>query len=289
MVEFGTALAQNKGRIYAQGLCIFKLDCEIRNSLLAKNYHDVDIENCHPRIIEQLAEKLNLLHNAISDYINRRKYWLTLIKGAHNYDRNQAKKLMLRLIYLGDYYKLNKVLCVVKYAKELSGIANQLWKDADKETKKFNVLSTVAVKLCFIGHGKKQFLHISPGPTHMNFHVFYCMNYRKWVGARICVWHLHLYWHPLINALTGTTFLLLYLGSFEQQVPHFLLACGVSRFLHWTHITFAKAGHPAFLFVVGAVVCAAGLLFCPVEVIMMGFFTVREFHPARVVPAAGEN
>jgi len=76
-----------------------------------------------------------------------------------------------------------------------------------------------------------------------------------------------------------TTFLLLYLGSFEQQVPHFLLACRVSCFLHLTHMTFfAKAGRPAFLFVVGAVACAAGLLFWPVEAIMVGFFTVREFH-----------
>jgi len=49
-----------------------------------------------------------------------------------------------------------------------------------------------------------------------------------------------------------------------------LLACRVSRFLHLTHMTFAKAGCPAFLFVVGAVACAAGLLFCPVEVIMVG-------------------
>jgi len=61
-----------------------------------------------------------------------------------------------------------------------------------------------------------------------------------------------------------TTFLLLYLGSFERHVPHFLLACGVSRFLHLTNMTFAKAGHPAFLFVMGAVACAAGLLFLPV-------------------------
>jgi len=43
-------------------------------------------------------------------------------------------------------------------------------------------------------------------------------------------------------------------------------------------MNFAKAGCPAFLFVVGAVAWAAGLLFWPVEVIMVGFFTVREFH-----------
>jgi len=30
---------------------------------------------------------------------------------------------MLRLLYLGDYYELDKVPFVVKYAKELSGIA----------------------------------------------------------------------------------------------------------------------------------------------------------------------
>jgi len=132
--------AQKKGLniscIYAQGPCVFKLDHKIRNSLLARNYHDIDIENCHPQIIEQLAEKLSLPHHSISDYINRRKYWIMIIKGAHGYDRNQAKKLVLRLLYLGDYYESNKVPFVVKYAKELSGIANQLWKDADNKTKK---------------------------------------------------------------------------------------------------------------------------------------------------------
>jgi len=46
--------------------------------------------------------------------------------------------------------------------------------------------------------------------------------------------------------------------------------------------TFAKAAHPAFLFVVGAIACAARLLFCPVEVIMVEFFT-------RVVLAEGED
>jgi len=126
----------NIGRIYAQGPCIFKLDHKIRNNLLARNYHDIDIENCHPQIIEQLAEKLSLPHCSISDYIDKHKYWLVMIKGAHGYDRNQAKTLMLRLLYLGDYYESNKVLFIVKYAKELSGIANQLWKDGDDKTKK---------------------------------------------------------------------------------------------------------------------------------------------------------
>jgi len=113
----------NIGRIYAQGPCIFKLDGKIRNSLLAKNYHDIDIENCHPRIIEQLAKKLDLPHDAISDYINRCKHWFETIKNVHGYDRNKAKTLMLRLLYLGDYYEENKIPFVVKYAKELTGIA----------------------------------------------------------------------------------------------------------------------------------------------------------------------
>jgi len=77
-----------------------------------------------------------LPHDAISDYINRREHWFAVIKGAHGYDRNQAKTLMLRLLYLGDYYEQNKIPFVVKYAKELTGIAIQLWKDADEKTKK---------------------------------------------------------------------------------------------------------------------------------------------------------
>jgi len=72
------------------------------------------------------------------------------------------------------------------------------------------------------------------------------------------------------------TFLLLYLGSFEQHVPHFLLACGVSCFLHLMHMTFANAGCPQLSSLLWELLCVQ-LLFWPVEVIMVGFFTVREF------------
>jgi len=43
-------------------------------------------------------------------------------------------------------------------------------------------------------------------------------------------------------------------------------------------MNFAKAGCPAFLFVVGGVACAAERLFWSVEVIMVGFSIVRKFH-----------
>jgi len=71
-----------------------------------------------------------------SDYIKRREYWIVLIKGVHGYDCEKTKTLMLRLLYLGNYYKSNKIPDIVEYAKELSGIANRLWKDADDKTKK---------------------------------------------------------------------------------------------------------------------------------------------------------
>jgi hypothetical protein len=63
------------------------------------------MENCHPQIIEQLAKKLSLPHGSIPDYIRRREYWFVMTKGAHGYDCNQAKTLMLRLLYLGEYYE----------------------------------------------------------------------------------------------------------------------------------------------------------------------------------------
>jgi len=137
----------NIGSIYAQGPCIFKLDCKIRNSLLARNYHDIDMVNCHPRIVEQLAKSLGLLHSYISDYIKKHADWFLSIKSAHGYDEGMAKTLMLRLLYLGDYYESKKIPDIVKYAKELSGIANQLWKDADDKTKKL-VIEHVKRKKC---------------------------------------------------------------------------------------------------------------------------------------------
>jgi len=80
---------------------------------------------------------LIIINDAISDYINRREHWFETIKSVHGYDHNKAKTLMLRLLYLGDYYEENKIPFVVKYAKELTGIAIRLWKDVDEETKEF--------------------------------------------------------------------------------------------------------------------------------------------------------
>jgi len=47
--------------------------------------------------------------------------------------------------------------------------------------------------------------------------------------------------------------------------------------------------HPAFLFVVGAVACATGLLFWPVEVIMVGFFAVSELQIMTNASLAGSR
>jgi len=64
--------------------------------------------NCHPRIIEQLAKSLSLPHSYISDYIKDCAVWFLSIKSAHGYDEGKAKTLMLRLLYLGNYYESNE-------------------------------------------------------------------------------------------------------------------------------------------------------------------------------------
>jgi len=104
------------------------------NSLLAKYYHDIDIENCHPRITKQLAKSLGLPCASISDYIINHKTWFKEINEVHGYDCNKAKTLMLRFLYLGDYYEVKKIKHVEKYAKELLDIAKRLWNDANDKT-----------------------------------------------------------------------------------------------------------------------------------------------------------
>jgi len=96
----------------------------------------LDMENCHPQIIKQLAKRLGLPHDNISNYIERHDFWLVAINRVHGYDCNKAKALMLRLLYLGNYYELKKFRAEEKYSKELSDIADQLWEDADEKTKK---------------------------------------------------------------------------------------------------------------------------------------------------------
>jgi hypothetical protein len=89
----------NIGRLYvvnSMGLQHFRFD--IRNPLLAKHYHDVDIENCHYNIALKFAKDLGLPHTAIQQYCENRDQCLKMVSDC----RKTAKTCFLKLAYGGD-------------------------------------------------------------------------------------------------------------------------------------------------------------------------------------------
>lgn len=87
------------GRLYVannMGLQHFRFD--VRNPLLAKNYWDVDIENCHYNLALKFAKDLHLPHAAIQRYCENRDECLKLVSDC----RKTAKTCFLKLAYGGD-------------------------------------------------------------------------------------------------------------------------------------------------------------------------------------------
>src|SRR5690606_876771 len=64
----------NKGRLYAQGsLSLQNFKREIRYVLAHQYYYDIDMENCHPRLILQYCEKHKIDHTNLKVYVNERE------------------------------------------------------------------------------------------------------------------------------------------------------------------------------------------------------------------------
>lgn len=91
-----------KGRFFAElGLQGFKRN--IRGALANKYYYDIDMENSAPRAILQYCERHNIDCPKLKEYVKGRDIILNEIKEFHNVSREEAKLLMLRMFFLGNY------------------------------------------------------------------------------------------------------------------------------------------------------------------------------------------
>ena len=75
-------------------------------------YFDIDIENCHYVIINQICEKNGLNSEKINDYVKNREKILTMVMKEYKIDRCTAKTLFITLIYgssLNKFFKDNNL------------------------------------------------------------------------------------------------------------------------------------------------------------------------------------
>ena len=125
------------GRVYpfkSLGLCAVR--CEVRHTLAHEHYYDIDIENAHPSILLQVAQKENVVCNSLNLYVTHREECLQEIAKTYRVSRSQAKNLIIRLCYGGlfeDWCKSNGVYCegvldwIEGLTHELETISSIVW------------------------------------------------------------------------------------------------------------------------------------------------------------------
>lgn len=74
---------------------------EIRGHLASKYYWDVDMVNCQPTILLQRLDVLDIESPLLKQYVEKRQQCLEEVQTACKVSRDAAKKLFLRLLYLG--------------------------------------------------------------------------------------------------------------------------------------------------------------------------------------------
>jgi hypothetical protein len=88
------------GRLYSVQKGSFeKLEKTIRHSLCAKLHWDVDIVNCQPTLLVQLAAKYNVEMNNLSFYVDNRDYCIKKCMEYYNMTRDEVKNWIISCLF----------------------------------------------------------------------------------------------------------------------------------------------------------------------------------------------
>ena len=139
------------GRLFADGgISLQSFRKKIRHTLAKDIYFDIDMSNAGPTILSQYCERNNIQHNYLDSYVKNREGWLKNISRRHGIPRDESKKLIIRLLYLGSYslegYDLDKdtkLNSVIALGKELRRIGKEV---ARKEHELYNKVCKIKSK-----------------------------------------------------------------------------------------------------------------------------------------------
>ena len=135
--EYGKGCAEAQiGRLYAKGnsgLQSFPFD--MRNPLIDKYYWDIDMENCHYFLLNQIGARWGVAVDGIKHYINNRDECLAALSS----NRKTAKTEYLKVAYGGnvtlynEHYKENEtapegdMTNILTVKKEVETISDLAW------------------------------------------------------------------------------------------------------------------------------------------------------------------
>ena len=93
-----------KSTVMVKGLnCVpyVNMKREVRVALAAKYYIEIDMVNCHPVILSQKLAHHNIACPLLDKYVANRDEMLKEVEIACGVSRNDAKKLLIRMVFMG--------------------------------------------------------------------------------------------------------------------------------------------------------------------------------------------
>ena len=132
--EYGQSVVSYKpksylpdGRLWAEIPSVQGISRQIRHTICQQTMVDLDIKNAHPTILIRLCAEHNIYHAHLTRYINdREKVLEECVSRGVATNREDAKRLMLKVINGGGSYNMNKYPWMVGFANEMSHIRKVL-------------------------------------------------------------------------------------------------------------------------------------------------------------------
>jgi len=147
-------------------ISLLQIRREIRQTIAKDIYSDVDIENCHVVILQQICKKNKIKTPQLDDYINNRKEHLLKIMKEYDVDRDEAKRVFLVATYCGDFLIEGKKEpeFYKEFVKETRSIAKRITsenpeiKEMVKKLNEEDVLTNLNGKV--LSHYLQEFEHV---------------------------------------------------------------------------------------------------------------------------------
>ena len=139
-VRYDKSKGSKYGRVFpARSLGAVGIRRELRGTLFNNNMVDIDIENCHPELSNQICQANGIQNKYLNKYVTQRPELLLDIQNTYNVDRDSAKTLFIMLLYFGSFDRWAKDRNIAgesnkfvdKFKKELSLIGDHIVKEND--------------------------------------------------------------------------------------------------------------------------------------------------------------